>query len=111
MGQTVMPDWRFNEKTYRDPRHWLPFGPATQIGILPLERQILYMERYLQNPREGGWLLHNKFQSPVLGSREAGGFQNNSENFLYASTLAKTHYKSKEYENAEWKLERYEPNL
>lgn len=111
MGQTVMPDWRFNEKTYRDPRHWLPFGPATQIGILPLERQILYMERYLQNPRKGGWLLHNKFQSPVLGSREAGGFQNNSENFPYASTLAKTHYKSKEYENAEWKLERYEPNL
>ncbi len=55
------------------PRPWLPVSPAAQLGVLDLERQRLYVRRFLD--REGsaaaeGWILEPKiFDRPGLKSR------------------------------------------
>ena len=57
-----------------EPPAFLPFAPATQLGVLPVERRLAYIERYLDSlPRSQGWLLYPSAIEAYPNAVEFGG--------------------------------------
>ncbi len=47
--QNLLSQWRTN--------FWLPLAPAGQFSILPEDRRTLYLERFTERVKSGGWIL------------------------------------------------------
>lgn len=90
-------------------KQWLPFAPATQIGVLSPERQVVYIERFLNRKRISGWLLYPvEWETDPSSLPSAGSHPLYSPELIFHS-IASTHRKSSEQELSGWKLLHFEP--
>jgi hypothetical protein len=76
---------------------WLPAMPLGELDILPPERRLVYIGRFLQDPAvpHGGWLL-----------AQAGP---NVEVDWLRQVIERTHKVRSSYSNTSWRIDWYEP--
>jgi hypothetical protein len=103
----LMPAWPQDDAEQRRitvTRAWLPTAPFALTAPLPDARKQIYLSRFIERARLGGWLVQKK---------EDGQFVNTWANALVSSPLLfdqlrRTHVPTRIYENADWQLVWYE---
>ena len=87
---------------------WGPIAPASAFALISPERQILYIDRFLQRKNTSGWLL---YPTAFKGLTQPDVVLNQvplPTPHLISTLYSRTHVLTQQYENANWRLERYE---
>ena len=76
---------------------WLPAMPLGELDILPRERRVVYIDRFLQNRAvpHGGWLLEKA--------------EPDAEVDWLRQSIERTHRVRATFSNASWRIDWYEP--
>ncbi|HKR02240.1 MAG TPA: hypothetical protein VJT09_16300, partial [Pyrinomonadaceae bacterium] len=79
-------------------RTWLPTTPFVLFAPLPEERRQIYMARFAERARLGGWLIQNRREAPYTSSR------------WFYEQVTRTHTPTKTFENEDWQVIWFEFN-
>jgi hypothetical protein len=83
-------------RLFSPPRTWLPTTPFLLVDPLSDERKELYMTRFIERARLGGWLIESKKEAPYTSLS------------WFSDPLQRTHTPTEVFENADWRLTRFE---
>lgn len=75
---------------------WLPTQPFLLLDPLSDERKELYVSRFVERARLGGWLIESKKEAPYTSSS------------WFSDPLQQTHTPTEVFENDEWRLTWFE---
>lgn len=90
------------------PRFWLPFAPASQLSILPVERQRVYVERFIERNRTGGWLLTPRAIFGLGNDRIGFAHSTLMSPEVLRSYLGDRFTVTNTIDSDEWRMERFE---
>lgn len=97
----LLPAWEVGGRRVAAARSWLPMQPLALFLALPEERKPLYVNRFVERAREGGWLIQRKVDGRLAVSQVSAAYSPGP--WLFAE-LRRTHAATKGFQNDDWSV-------
>ena len=97
----LLPVWDAGERRVVFTRAWLPTFPLALFAAIRGERKPVYLSRFVERARLGGWLVQRKEEGSIAVSPEADAYSPQS---WFFDQLRATHAATKGFQNDGWSV-------